>query len=193
MLFVNDFEGKLLSENETDVIKRFAEVFEQTYTRFLDLQKAEAQAKESQIQLALERVRARTMAMQKQNDLLGVLDLLVEQLVKLGVNLQVANFSNGIPHGDWDLWIEVVADDGTIFNNYVHFPRIEHPYFHHVEKNIETYRKDGTDLFKDVFSKEEKDSWQDYIHTQTIYKDLTTEDIKHSIMKSPVIPGQWLF
>jgi hypothetical protein len=33
-----------------------AKVFEQAYTRFLDLQKAEAQARESQIQLALERV-----------------------------------------------------------------------------------------------------------------------------------------
>ena len=52
-----------------DVFKRFAAVFEQTYTRFLDLQKAEAQARESQIQLALERVRARTMAMQKSDEL----------------------------------------------------------------------------------------------------------------------------
>ena len=31
-----------------DVFKRFAKVFEQTYTRFLDLQKAEAQAREAQ-------------------------------------------------------------------------------------------------------------------------------------------------
>jgi hypothetical protein len=36
-----------------DIFKRFAKVFEQTYTRFLDLQKSEAQARESQIQLAL--------------------------------------------------------------------------------------------------------------------------------------------
>ena len=48
-----------------NLLERFAKVFEQTYTRFLDLQKAEAQARESQIQLALERVRARTMAMQR--------------------------------------------------------------------------------------------------------------------------------
>ena len=31
-----------------DIFKRFAKVFEQTYTRFLDLQKAEAQAREAQ-------------------------------------------------------------------------------------------------------------------------------------------------
>src|SRR4029079_4170680 len=42
-----------------DVFKRFAAVFEQTYTRFIDLQTAEAQARESQVQLAMERVRAR--------------------------------------------------------------------------------------------------------------------------------------
>lgn len=45
-----------------EIFKRFGKVFDQTYTRFLDLQKAEAQARESEIQLALERVRARTMA-----------------------------------------------------------------------------------------------------------------------------------
>jgi signal transduction histidine kinase len=173
------------SKESIQLLERFAMVFEQTYTRFLDLQKAETQAREAQIEAALEKVRSRTMAMQKQNDLLGVLDLLVEQLVKLGVNLQVANFSNGIAGGDWNLWIEVAADDGTIFNNYVHFPRIDHPYFHHVEKNIETFRKDGTDLFKDVFSKEEKDSWQDYINTQTIYKDLTSEEIKQLMYEKP--------
>jgi hypothetical protein len=52
-----------------DIFKRFAKVFEQTYTRFLDLQKSEAQTRESQIQLALERVRARTMAMQRSDEL----------------------------------------------------------------------------------------------------------------------------
>ena len=40
--------------NETQIFLRFGKVFEQTYTRFLDLQKAEAQAREAQIQLALE-------------------------------------------------------------------------------------------------------------------------------------------
>ena len=170
-----------LSQESYNILSRFAKVFDITYTRFLDLQKAEAQAREAEIQLALERVRARTMAMQKQNDLLDVLHLLVEQLVKLGVHLEIANFSNGIPNENWDLWIEVVTDDGTIYNNYVHFPRIDHPYFHHVEKNIEIFRNRGTDLFKDVFSKEEKDSWQDYVNTQTVYKDITPQEHRQII------------
>ncbi|MCU0381981.1 MAG: nuclear transport factor 2 family protein, partial [Chitinophagaceae bacterium] len=67
------------------VFHRFATVFEQTYTRFLDLQKAETQARESQIQLALERVRARTMAMQRSEELPEVAALLFQQVKKLGV------------------------------------------------------------------------------------------------------------
>jgi len=67
-----------------DIFKRFGKVFEQTYTRFLDLQKAEAQSRESQIELALERVRARTMAMQHSNELSETATLLFEELRTLG-------------------------------------------------------------------------------------------------------------
>src|SRR4029078_13542781 len=67
-----------------DVFKRFAKVFEQTYTRFLDLQKAEAQAREAQIQLALERVRARTMAMHRSEELAETAQVLFQQLMELG-------------------------------------------------------------------------------------------------------------
>ena len=64
---------------------RFGKVFEQTYTRFLDLQKAEAQAREAQIEAALERVRARTMAMQRSEELAEVATVLFQQVKALGV------------------------------------------------------------------------------------------------------------
>ena len=63
-----------------DIFKRFAKVFEQTYTRFLDLQKAEAQAREAQIEAALERVRCRTMAMQQSDELREVISVVFEKL-----------------------------------------------------------------------------------------------------------------
>jgi hypothetical protein len=47
------------------VVKRFANVFNLTYKRFLDLQKAEAQTHKANIETALERVRARALAMQQ--------------------------------------------------------------------------------------------------------------------------------
>jgi hypothetical protein len=76
-----------------DVFKRFAAVFDQTYTRFLDLQKAEAQARESQIQLALERVRARTMAMQKSDELAETASLLFKQISDLGIQTWTSGFN----------------------------------------------------------------------------------------------------
>ena len=75
-----------------DIFKRFANVFEQTYTRFLDLQKAEAQAREAQIEAALERVRARTMAMQSSEELADAAFVLFEQLRELGGNLWGTGF-----------------------------------------------------------------------------------------------------
>ena len=66
-----------------DVFKRFAKVFEQTYTRFLDLQKAEAQTREAQIELGLERVRARAMAMHNSGELAELVSTLFQELTHL--------------------------------------------------------------------------------------------------------------
>ncbi|MFZ1259324.1 MAG: hypothetical protein WAQ93_02545, partial [Chitinophagaceae bacterium] len=62
-LYIENFSGIPYTEEENTTLMRFGKVFQQTYTRFLDLQKAEAQAREAQIEAALERVRARAMAM----------------------------------------------------------------------------------------------------------------------------------
>ena len=65
---VTRYDTTPFTDEENAIFKRFAKVFEQTYTRFLDLQKAEAQAREAQIEAALERVRSRTMAMHNSQD-----------------------------------------------------------------------------------------------------------------------------
>ena len=75
-----------------DIFKRFAKVFEQTYTRFLDLQKAEAQAREAQIEAALERVRSRTMAMQKSEELKEVIQVVYDQFVHLNIHIEHTGF-----------------------------------------------------------------------------------------------------
>ncbi|MDI1324095.1 MAG: hypothetical protein PSV36_15185, partial [Algoriphagus sp.] len=68
-----------------EIFKRLGKVFEQTYTRFLDLKKAEAQAREAQIENALEKVRSRTMAMQHSDELAEAAFVLFQQLQALGV------------------------------------------------------------------------------------------------------------
>ena len=57
MIGIHFHYQKTLSETEVDILKRFSKVFDQAYIRFIDLEKAEAQAREAQIEAALERVK----------------------------------------------------------------------------------------------------------------------------------------
>jgi signal transduction histidine kinase len=84
------FSADLPSPADLEILSRFAKVFEQTYTRFLDLQKAEDQARESEIQLALERVRARTMAMQNSEELKEVVSVVYKELGNVGIDIHLA-------------------------------------------------------------------------------------------------------
>lgn len=75
-----------------DVFRRFARAFEQTYTRFLDLKQAEAQAREAEIEAALERVRSRTMAMQKSDELRDIIQVVRDHIAKLDIHADHAGF-----------------------------------------------------------------------------------------------------
>lgn len=160
---------------EQDIVRRIAVEFGTLYQRFLDLQKAEAQAREAQIETALEKVRSASMAMQKQGDLLEVINLLSEQLVKLGVQMETAYFSNGLQLGKRNLWIYTVTGDESAFTDYIHFPEVNHPIFIRSEECIQDFKNGKADFFKDVYDKEEKDKWLDYTLTKTVYKDLSSE------------------
>jgi hypothetical protein len=81
---ITSYSRKSFSESDNEILKRFAKVFDQAYTRFLDLQKAEAQAREAQVEAALERVRSRTTGMQKSEELREVIQTVFEQLQAFG-------------------------------------------------------------------------------------------------------------
>jgi len=85
-LYIENFEGIPYSDEENATLMRFGKVFQQTYTRFLDLQKAEAQARESQIEASLERVRSRAMAMHESSHLTEAASALFTELNKLGIS-----------------------------------------------------------------------------------------------------------
>ena len=86
ILIVGNYASIPYSDEENKIIERFGQVFEQSYTRFLDLQKAETQAKESQIEVALEKVRTVALSLQKSDDMLEIAQVLFEQLQVLGFN-----------------------------------------------------------------------------------------------------------
>jgi hypothetical protein len=85
LLGVNSWTEQLFSSTDFEILKRVARVFEQAYTRFLDLQKAEVQAREAQIEVALEKIRSRTMAMQHSNELAEAANLMSNEVRNLGI------------------------------------------------------------------------------------------------------------
>jgi hypothetical protein len=87
-------------------MKRFASVFSLTFRRYQDLKKAEAQAKEAQIEAGLERVRSRTMAMHKSDELAETAVVLFKQMIGLGIEpnrLYIAIINDN--SGDLEFWI----------------------------------------------------------------------------------------
>jgi hypothetical protein len=84
-LYVENFTGAPYSEEENKIVIRFGKVFQQTYTRFLDLQRAEEQAREAQIEAALERVRSKAMAMHNSEDLAATVESFFAELNRLNV------------------------------------------------------------------------------------------------------------
>ena len=98
-----------------NLLERFASVFNLTYTRFNDLQQAEAQARDTHIEAALERVRSRTMAMQKSEDLALVVSAIFEELEKL--NLKIIRCGIAIHNkikNTANLWTTTISDKGRI-------------------------------------------------------------------------------
>ena len=74
-----------LKEDETNLFKRFLKVFELSYRRYLDIEKAEAQAREARIETSLERVRSKTMAMHSSNDVGDTVSTMFDEFVRLGI------------------------------------------------------------------------------------------------------------
>src|SRR6187431_3630215 len=114
-----------LSEEKATILKRFAKVFEQTYTRFLDLQKAELQVREAQIETGLERVRSKTMAMHKSEEVTGIAVSLNEELMKLGFEGGSTIIIIDKESGDTEQWTGF-SEDKTLQSCNV--PYFKHPY-----------------------------------------------------------------
>ena len=106
-----------LSNEHFDILLRFAKVFDLTYTRFNDLKQAEAQAREAQIELGLERVRARTMAMHHSDELTDVVKLLYQEFDKLKISNESTDIEIGLideKTGIASVWAHLYLSDGTI-------------------------------------------------------------------------------
>jgi len=166
---------QFLSPEEQQTIIRFAKVFEMTYIRFLDLQKAEAQAREAKIETALERVRSRSMGMQKSEELKEVIQVVYEQFVHLNIHIEHAGFVVDYkPKGDWHFWI---ADKQLSPS------RITHPYFDSVWANqFNEAKEKGTTFFTTNLNFKEKNKFYKKLLT---YVPGLTEEVKEFYFSCP--------
>ncbi|MFC3879810.1 ATP-binding protein [Algoriphagus namhaensis] len=163
-----------------EVFKRFAREFEQAYTRFLDLKKAEAQAREAQIEAALERIRSRSMGMQKSEDLAEVVRQTTMEIMELGI--QVSNTQIGIdftsdPNVGMNNWVSV---EGQRYLKKFHIPYIDHPV------TTKFYETLGNDLgfFTAKYSKSEKNAYFKLLFEHSDFKE-TPEERKNYVFNTP--------
>ncbi len=82
---LNVVSHNMLTEDECNLTIRFAKVFGLVYRRFLDLKLAEAQTREAQIEVALEKVRGKAMAMHTSSDISETMGVVFSELPKLGI------------------------------------------------------------------------------------------------------------
>ncbi|MDX1702361.1 MAG: nuclear transport factor 2 family protein, partial [Melioribacteraceae bacterium] len=76
---------KPIGEDHLEILKKIRNVFELAYRRYSDIVEAEEHAREAKIEASLERVRTKTMAMQKSSDLAETSFLLAQQVRELGI------------------------------------------------------------------------------------------------------------
>jgi len=150
-LMLANFQNESYTDSENDLIIRFGKVFEQTYSRFLDLQKAEEQAREAQIETSLERVRAASMAMHHSADLQSVISVVLEQFEKLEISVHSTYILEQLEDTKaTHFW---AAATGQTYLEQTHVPRIKHPFFDEQYKAI----KNGTSFYTLILTKAEKD------------------------------------
>ena len=114
-LYIENFSGIPYTDDENNTLMRFGKVFQQTYTRFLDLQKAEAQAREAQVELSLERVRAKTMAMHTSEHVGETVATMFDELVKLGIEKTVRCGISVIDESqEMEVWRASYNTDGKV-------------------------------------------------------------------------------
>ncbi|HZW66151.1 MAG TPA: ATP-binding protein [Hanamia sp.] len=159
LLGATSWTKQQFSKQDFEIVKRFAKVFEQAYVRFLDLQKAEAQAREAQIEAALERVRSRTLAMQKSDELVETAAVLFKQLIHLGIEpnrLYICIIKD--EKGEAEFWI--TDEDGSKVSFAYHAKLVENPSF---KKMLNGWKEKKRSVIIDMQGKE----LENYFHHLT--------------------------
>src|SRR4030095_9240055 len=144
--------------------------------RFMDIEKAHIQAREAQVEAALERVRSKSMAMHHSNDLISVINIVQEQLLGLGFHFHGANFVTDYSEKGYTMWL---ASPGESFPFKIYVPQIGLKYFDAVKEAIEK----GSDFATYTLNFEEKNIYFKNLFENSLAKN-TSEEAKRIVYES---------
>ncbi|NBC28151.1 MAG: hypothetical protein GVY08_14910 [Bacteroidetes bacterium] len=155
--YLSLISGEPLSKEEEAIFKRFTKVFQQTYTRFLDLQKSEQQAYESKVEVSLERVRGMAAAMNHSDDLMQIAEAMFREMEILKIN--PLRYGIGMIDGEKkeaELWASTV-DDGHYLDMLGTLSLTWHPM---LEKVLDAWDAQHEELIYELKGKELSDYYQ---------------------------------
>ena len=155
-----------LSEEECNIMTRFAQVFGLIYTRFLDLKKAEMQTRDALRQNSLDRVRAVIASMRNADDLNHIPPLIWRELISMDVPF----FRCGI---------FIINEEEQLVHAYLSTPEgkslaVLHLPFDGAETTmriVDGWRK--KEVYIDYWNKEQFQSWVDSMLSQGQIKQET--------------------
>jgi signal transduction histidine kinase len=151
-----------LSEEEINLFKRFRMVFDLAYRRFLDIEKAENQAREAQIEASLERIRASAMAMRDSAELGGIIYKLYGELTKLDARLDRCFIMIVNPENKGITWW-LAGKEGLLAENGFFVPMNQH-LTHLMYLDNWTKRKKK---WQYLFEGKEKSDWDNFGFSKT--------------------------
>ncbi|HEY6063107.1 MAG TPA: hypothetical protein VIV35_05835, partial [Chitinophagaceae bacterium] len=144
-----------LKDGEINLFKRFLNVFELAYTRYLDIEQAIAQAREARIEASLEKVRAQALGMRKSADLPIVCEVLYKELKKSGFS----ELRNAM--------VNIHDDEKRTFINYDYSDEIGKsitPLFYDIhpviKKQVKQIRSADDAFSETVFKGKDLESWK---------------------------------
>jgi len=155
--YLSLISGEALTGEEESIFTRFARVFQQTYTRFLDLQKAEQQAYESKVEASLERVRGMAAAMNHSDDLMQIAEAMFREMEILKIN--PLRYGLGMIDGEKkeaELWASTV-DDGHYLDMLGTLSLTWHPM---LKKVLDAWDAQHEELIYELKGKELSDYYQ---------------------------------
>ncbi len=123
------------TEDETDLVARFAVLIALGYARFLDLQRLDEQNQALRLSQAVDQVQREVGHMERSHDWGRVVRVLNEELLKLGVRF------NGCS-------INVIDEASELFRQYMVVPRFARPWIEQTPAALESELDDERDLWR---------------------------------------------